>query len=85
MYKVDTLDWLPLSSNAPKVASQGLWSETCVFIQLSDSQIVRPKSNKSWTSSYWTAMSSFCFLTSGQHEGGNLGPKLHPGGGFFGP
>ena len=49
-----------------------------------------------WTSSYWTAKSSFFFLTSDQHEGenlgpklhpggGNLGPKLHPGGGFFGP
>ena len=25
------------------------------------------------------------FLTSDQHEGGNLGPKLHPGGGFLGP
>ena len=36
-------------------------------------------------SSYWTAKLSFFFLTSDQHEGGNLGPKLHPGGGFFGP
>ena len=40
---------------------------------------------QTWTSSYWTAKSSFFFLTSDQHEGGNLGPKLHPGGGFFGP
>ena len=36
-------------------------------------------------SSYWTAKSSFFFLTSDQHEGENLGPKLHPGGRFFGP
>ena len=35
-------------------------------------------------SSYWTAKSSFLFLTSDQHEGGNLGTKLHPGGEFFG-
>ena len=39
---------------------------------------------KPWMSSYWTDESSFFFLTSDQHEGGNLGPKLHPGGGFFG-
>ena len=30
----------------------------------------------------WTAMLPFLFLTSGQHE---AGPKLHPGGRFFGP
>ena len=36
-------------------------------------------------SSYWIAKSSFVFLTSDQHETENLGPKLHPGGGFFGP
>ena len=40
---------------------------------------------KPWTSSYWTAMSSFCFLTSGQHGGEYLGPKLLPGIGYFGP
>ena len=36
-------------------------------------------------SSYWTAKSSFVFLASDQPEGENSGPKLHPGGGFFGP
>ena len=36
-------------------------------------------------SSYWTAMSSFSFPTSDHTEAENLGPKLHPGGGFFGP
>ena len=36
-------------------------------------------------SSYWTAKSTFVFLASDQPEGENLGPKLHPGGGFFGP
>ena len=36
-------------------------------------------------SSYWTAKSSFIFLTSDHTEAENLGPKLHPGGGFFGP
>ena len=36
-------------------------------------------------SSYWTAQLSFFFLTSDQHEAENLGPKLHPGVGFFGP
>ena len=36
-------------------------------------------------SSYWTAKSSFFFLTSDHTEAENLGPKLHPGGGFFGP
>ena len=39
-----------------------------------------------WTSSYWTAKSSF-FLTSDQPEACYLGPKFHPGGGgggFFG-
>ena len=34
---------------------------------------------------YWTAMSSFCFQTSGHHGGEYLGPKLRPGIGFFGP
>ena len=38
-----------------------------------------------WTSSYWTAMSSFLFLSSDQSGGCYLGPKLHPRGGFFGP
>ena len=38
-----------------------------------------------WTSLYWTAMSSFCFQTSGHHGGCLLGPKLHPRVGFFGP
>ena len=36
-------------------------------------------------SSYWTAKLSFFFLTSDCTEAENLGPKLHPGGGFFGP
>ena len=36
-------------------------------------------------SSYWTAKSSFVFLASDQPEGENLGPKLRPRGGFFGP
>ena len=37
-------------------------------------------------SSYWTAKSSFSFLTSDQREAEeNLGPKLHPRGGFFEP
>ena len=36
-------------------------------------------------SSYWTAKSSFFFLTSDHPEAENLGPKLHSGGGFFGP
>ena len=40
---------------------------------------------KSWISSYWTAKSTFFFLTSGQHRGKYLGPKLHPRGRFFGP
>ena len=31
-----------------------------------------------WTSSYWTAKSSF-FLTSDQPEACYLGPKFHPG------
>ena len=39
----------------------------------------------SWTSLYWTAMSSFCFQTSGHHRGEYLEPKLRPGIGFFGP
>ena len=30
-------------------------------------------------------LSCHFFLTSDQHEAENLGPKLHPGGGFFGP
>ena len=30
-------------------------------------------------SSYWTAKSSFIFLTSDHTEAENLGPKLHPG------
>ena len=34
-------------------------------------------------SSYWTAKSSFIFLTSDHTEAENLGPKLHPRGGFF--
>ena len=33
---------------------------------------------------YWTAKSSFFFLTSDQPEAEILGPKLHPGVGFFG-
>ena len=32
-----------------------------------------------WTSSYWTAMSSFCFLTSGQHGGNTWDPNYTPG------
>ena len=31
------------------------------------------------TSSYWTAMSSFFFLTSGQHEAGTWDPNYTPG------
>ena len=31
-------------------------------------------------SSYWTAKSSFLFLTSDKHRSENLGPKLQPGG-----
>jgi hypothetical protein len=38
---------------------------------------------KSWTSSYWTAKSSFLFLTSDQPGGQYLGLKLHPAGGFL--
>ena len=38
-----------------------------------------------WTSLYWTAKSSFSFLTSDQLEACYFGPKLHTGGGFFGP
>ena len=34
-------------------------------------------------SSYWTAKLQF-FLTSDHTETENLGPKLHPRGGFFG-
>ena len=30
-------------------------------------------------------LSCHFFLTSDQPEGKYLGPKLHPGGGFFGP
>ena len=34
---------------------------------------------------YWTVIWRHCFNSSGHHGGCYLGPKLHPGGGFFGP
>ena len=44
--------------------------------------VVTNNKSRHGQSSYWTAKSSFFFW---QHEAENLGPKLHPGGGFFGP
>ena len=33
---------------------------------------------------YWTVIWCHCFNSSGHHGGCYLGPKLHPGDGFFG-
>ena len=51
----------------------------------SHSMLYIPSTLNHGQSSYWTAKSSFFFLTSDHTEAENLGPKLHPGGGFFGP
>ena len=34
---------------------------------------------------YWTVIWCHCYNSSGHHGGCYLGPKLHPGDGFFGP
>ena len=60
--------------NIPTIVLQKSWSEALILVPTSHGQ-----------SSYWTSMSSIGFLESDQPEGENLGPKLHPGGGFFGP
>ena len=52
---------------------QTRYSKTCVSVS---SNILYDKSR---TSSYWTAMSSFFFLTSGQYEAGTWDPNYTPG------
>ena len=74
---LQTYDPMELSQNP-------YWME---LLQLYNSlkKMLPEKYIQAWTSLYWTAMSIFCFQTSGHHGGEYLGPKLRPGIGFFGP
>ena len=56
----------------------------CHYTWRKDRKEQRERRSMHGQSSYWTAKSSFIFLTSDHTEAENLGPKLHPGG-FFGP
>ena len=56
----------------------------CHYTWRKDRKEQRERRSMHGQSLYWTAKSSFIFLTSDHTEAENLGPKLHPGG-FFGP